>query len=57
MLVFRLNSDSFSRGEFRYDLVVEAKKPGAVKVKAYVIPFLAPVFGHEFTAKTDTTGK
>jgi hypothetical protein len=53
MLVFRLNGESFSRGEFRYDLVVEAKKLGAVNVKAYVIPFLAPVFGQEFTAKTD----
>jgi hypothetical protein len=57
MLVFRLNGDSFSRGEFRYDLVVEAKKPGAVNLKAYVIPFLAPIAGQEFTAKTGEVGK
>ena len=57
MLVFRLNDDSFSRGEFKYDLVVEAKKVGAVNVKAYVIPFLAPILGQEFTLKTDAAGK
>ena len=56
-LVFRLNDDSFSRGEFKYDLVVEAKKLGAINVKAYVIPFLAPIVGQEFTVKTDAAGK
>ena len=57
MLVFRLNDDSFSRGEFKYDLVVEAKKAGKVEVKGYVIPFLAPIAGQEFTLKTDAAGK
>lgn len=57
MLVFRLNDDSFSRGEFRYDLVVEAKKAGKLDVKGYVIPFLAPIAGQEFTVKTDAAGK
>jgi len=57
MLVFHLSDDSFSRGEFKYDLVVEAKKPGAVNVKGYVIPFLAPIAGQEFTVKPIATGK
>jgi hypothetical protein len=46
-----LSGDAFSRGEFKYDLVVEAKKAGRVDVKGYVIPFLAPVAGQEFTEK------
>ena len=57
MLVFRLDDDSFSRGEFKYDLVVEAKKAGKVDVKGYVIPFLAPIAGQEFTVKTDAARK
>jgi len=51
MLVFRLHGDGFSRGEFKYDLLVEAKKAGKVQVKGYVIPFLAPVAGQEFNVK------
>ena len=51
MLVFHLSDEAFSRGEFKYDLVVEAKKAGKVDVKGYVIPFLAPVAGQEFTEK------
>jgi hypothetical protein len=50
-IVFRLNDESFSRGEFKYDLVVEALKPGHFVVKGYVIPFLAPVAGQEFVNK------
>ena len=48
MLVFHLSDEAFSRGEFKYDLVVEAKKAGKVDVRGYVIPFLAPVAGQEF---------
>ena len=51
MLVFRLSDQAFQRGEFKYDLLVEAKKAGKVEVKGYVIPFLAPIAGQEFGAK------
>ncbi len=51
-LVFHLSDESFSRGEFKYDLVVEAKKPGNFDVRGYVIPFLAPVRGQEFTRRS-----
>ena len=57
MLVFQLSDQAFSRGEFKYDLLVEAKKAGKIDVKGYVIPFLAPVAGQEFTAKADTAGQ
>jgi hypothetical protein len=49
MLVFRLSDEAFRRGEFKYDLIVEAKKAGKVEVKGYVIPFLAPIAGQEFS--------
>jgi len=52
MLVFRLSDQSFRRGDFKYDLVVEAKQAGKVDVKGYVIPFLAPIAGQEFEVKT-----
>jgi hypothetical protein len=48
MLVFHLAAEAFRRGEFKYDLVIEAKKAGKVDVKGYVIPFLAPTPGQEF---------
>jgi hypothetical protein len=48
-LVFRLSDEAFRRGEFKYDLMVEAKKAGKVEVKGYVIPFLAPIAGQEFS--------
>lgn len=51
-LVFRLNSEAFRRGEFKYDLVVEAKKASKVDVKGYVFPFLAPIAGQEFRVKS-----
>ena len=51
VLVFHLSDEAFRRGEFKYDLVVEAKKAGKVEVKGYVIPFLAPVAGQEFNIK------
>jgi hypothetical protein len=51
MLIFHLGDEAFRRGEFKYDLVVEAKKAGKVDVRGYVIPFLAPVVGQEFSMK------
>ncbi len=57
MLVFHLSDEAFSRGEFKYDLLVEARKTGKIDVKGYAIPFLAPVAGQEFAVKTDTAGK
>ena len=57
MLVFHLGDEAFSRGEFKYDLLVEARKAGKIDVRGYVIPFLAPVAGQEFTVKAETPGK
>jgi len=54
MLVFRLSAEAFRRSEFKYDLMVEAKKAGKVEVKGYVIPFLAPIAGQEFSVKAAT---
>ena len=51
VLVFHLSDEAFRRGEFKYDLIVEAKKAGKIEVKGYVIPFLAPIFGQEFSIK------
>lgn len=51
MLVFHLSDEAFRRGEFKYDLVVDAKKACKVDVRGYVIPFLAPVVGQEFSMK------
>lgn len=51
VLVFHLSDEAFRRGEFKYDLVVEARKAGKVEVKGYVIPFLAPIVGQEFGIK------
>jgi hypothetical protein len=51
VLVFHLSDEAFRRGEFKYDLVVEAKKAGKIDVRGYVIPFLAPVAGQEFSIK------
>lgn len=56
-IVFHLNDQSLTRGEFKYDLVVEVLKPGAIDVKGYVIPFLAPVAGQEFVIKTEESAK
>jgi hypothetical protein len=53
-IVFHLRHDSFSRGEFRYDMVVEALKPGTVDLKEYVIPFLAPIKGQVFTVENSS---
>ena len=57
MIVFHLNDDSFARGEFKYDLVVDALKSGHFDIRGYVIPFLAPVRGQEFSSKSSSAGK
>jgi len=57
MLVFHLTDESFSRGEFKFDLVVEAKESGKIRLKGYALPFLAPVTGQEFTGADSAAGK
>ncbi len=57
MIVFHLNDESFSRGEFKYDLVIEALKSGHFEIRGYVIPFLAPVPGQEFSSRPGPAGK
>jgi hypothetical protein len=57
MIVFHLKDASFSRGEFKYDLIVEAIKSGHFDIRGYVIPFLAPVRGQEFSSKPSSAGK
>jgi hypothetical protein len=52
MIVFHLKDGSFSRGEFKYDLIVEAIKSGHFDIRGYVIPFLAPVRGQEFSTNS-----
>jgi len=52
MLVFHLNHESFSRGEFKYNVLVECTKSGKVGVQGYVIPFLSPVEAQEFEANS-----
>jgi hypothetical protein len=52
MIVFHLKDQSFSRGEFKYDLIVEAIKAGHFDIRGYVIPFLAPVRGQEFSTNS-----
>jgi hypothetical protein len=54
MIVFHLKDGSFSRGEFKYDLIVEAIKPGHFDIRGYVIPFLAPVRGQVFSTNSST---
>ncbi len=46
--VFPLHAESFQRGGFSYDFVVEPVESGNFALKGYVIPFLAPVAGQEF---------
>ncbi len=52
MIVFHLNDQSFSRGEFKYDLIVDAIKSGHFDIRGYVFPFLAPVQGQEFSTNS-----
>jgi len=54
MIVFHLKDESFSRGEFKYDLIVEAIKSGHFDIRGYVFPFLAPVRGQVFSTNSST---
>ncbi len=51
MVTFRLSDEAFSRGDFKYNLWVEASAAGPVNIKSYVIPFLTPVTGQQFAVK------
>lgn len=51
MLIFRLSDEAFRRGDFKYNLWIEAGAAGPVNIKSYVIPFLAPVNGQQFAVK------
>src|SRR5450755_467567 len=48
--VFHLTPESFSRGEFKYDIVVDMSKTGIFALKTTAVPFLAPVKAQEFDA-------
>lgn len=52
-VVFCLSDEAFQRGAFKYDLRIDTRKAGKVDVRGYVIPFLAPIGGQEFSAKTE----
>ena len=51
--VFKLTSESFKNGEFKYHFVVEAGQSAAFAVQASILPFLAPVRGQQFKVATD----
>jgi hypothetical protein len=51
-VVFCLSDEAFQRGDFKYDLRVDAQKQSKIKVEGHIVPFLAPVAGQEFTAKS-----
>ena len=48
--VFHLTPESFARGEFKYDIVLDALKTGRFALKVTAVPFLAPVKAQEFEA-------
>lgn len=48
-VVFCLTGEAFQRGAFKYDLRIDARTAGKAAAKGYVIPFLAPVAGQEFS--------
>ena len=52
-VVFCLTDEAFQRGAFKYDLRIDARTAGKAAAKGYVIPFLAPVAGQEFSVKLD----
>ena len=52
--VFHLTPESFPRGEFKYDIVIDAAKTGTFDLKTTAVPFLAPVKAQEFDAAAAT---
>ena len=55
MYVFHLNADAFKMGDFSYKFLVEAKQTGNFGVQGWLIPFLAPVKGQEFSLQAAST--
>ena len=51
MLIFHLSDESFERGDFKYNIVLEARQSGKAELKVFIIPLLAPVRAKEFTAR------
>jgi hypothetical protein len=49
-----LTPESFPRGEFKYDIVIDAAKTGTFDLKTTAVPFLAPVKAQEFDAAAAT---
>jgi hypothetical protein len=49
-----LNSESFSQGDYRYKLVIDASQNGTYKMDAALIPFVAPVQGQKFMLPPNT---
>jgi hypothetical protein len=54
--VLPLTAESFSRGDYGYKFVVEAKETGNFAFESYVIPFLAPIAGQEFPLTSGAGG-
>jgi hypothetical protein len=52
MFVFHLHAASFKAGDFRYKFLVEQKQTGDFGLRAWLIPFFAPVIGQEFSDST-----
>ena len=48
--VFYLTPESFPRGEFKYDIVIDMAKNGTFALKTTAVAFLAPVKAQEFDA-------
>jgi len=42
---FNLTPQSFERGEFRFQFVIDATQPGKFELRGTIVPFLAPVRG------------
>ena len=57
MIVFHLTDDSFSRGEFKYDLIVEAPRPVILMCGDMFFPFWHPCKAQEFPSKSGSAGK
>ncbi len=55
MYVFHLNAAAFKMGDFQYKFEVEAKQTGSFGVQGWLIPFLAPVKGQEFSMEVSAS--
>jgi len=50
-VAFCLGDEAFQRGDFKYNLRVDARKAGKITLQGSVISFLAPVAGQELRVK------